>query len=355
MVKKLVSALTAFAVFAVLSPASFAADRTLAIVNGEAIFESEFDSVANPVIEQYRNTTPQASQNIADINQRKDAVLDRLVEFTLLKQDAKKNKVSATNQEVRDAVSQIRQQGFNNNEAAFNDALKRENLTRTKFEARIADQLTVNKYINQSIEKRTARPTEEQIRTFYDKVKIKSKGGQTGLSADDDQFAGQVAVWLKRISGDRVSLRQIVIAAPRGITADQLKVAESRVNEVKRQLSAGRGDNFAQLASQYSDDASTRQNGGNLGIVTKGDLVPAIDNAIFKLAAGRYTANPIRIADSGFYFFKIDEKFPPKEPTFDDIKADLLNAYYQNEANKTYARFIGELRAKANITLKKTW
>jgi RNA-splicing ligase RtcB len=181
MMKKTGLALMTFAFLAVLSIASFAADRTLAIVNGEAIFESEFNSVANPIIEQYRNTTPQASQNIADINQRKDAVLDRLVEFTLLKQDAKKNKVTATNQEIRDAVSQIRQQGFNNNEAAFNDALKRENLTRTKFEARIADQLTVNKYVNQSIERRTARPTEDQIRAFYDRVKIKAKGGQIGI------------------------------------------------------------------------------------------------------------------------------------------------------------------------------
>jgi parvulin-like peptidyl-prolyl isomerase len=333
---------------------SYAADRTLAVVNGEAIFESEFNVVANPLIEQYKGTTPPEAQNVAEINQRKDAVLERLVEFTLLKQDAKKNKVVVTSQEIRDAMSQIKQ-SFNNNDAAFNEALKRENLTRAKFESRIADQLMVNKYVNQTIERQVPKPTEEQVKSFYDKVKQKDRGQSTGLSAEDDQFASQVAIWLKRFTGDQARVRQIFVSAPKGANPDQLKNAEAKVEEIKKQLSASNGNNFAQVAGQFSEDGATRQNGGDLGTIAKGDLVPAIDNVVFKLRAGRYTATPIKLDDSGYYFFKVEEKIAPKTVNFDDVKGQMLNAYFQNEANKYYAKFVGQLRAKANIKLNKDW
>jgi parvulin-like peptidyl-prolyl isomerase len=305
------------------------------------------------VVEQYRQTTPPASQTIAEINQRKDAVLERLVEFILLKQDAKRNKVSATTQEIRDAMSQIRQ-GFPS-ENDFTEALKRENLTRAKFEARIADQLTVNKFVNQTIETKVPKPDENQVRNFYDKVKLKSNGSPTGLSPEDDQFANQVALWLKRYTGDQIKLRQIFVYAPRTASAENLKIADAKVADIKKQLSAAKGENFSQVASQYSDDDASRQRGGDMGIVAKGDLVPEIDKVVFSLRVGRYTSNPVRINDSGYYFFKVEEKIAPKEVNFDDVKNQVANAYFQNEANKYYVQLVAQLRARANIKLNKDW
>ncbi|MDR3049136.1 MAG: SurA N-terminal domain-containing protein [Elusimicrobiota bacterium] len=351
--RKLALAAAALLIAVVFAVDSYCADRTLAVVNGEAIFESEFSVVVNPLIEQYRQTTPQANQTIAEINQRKDAVLDRLVEFTILKQEAKKQKVTATSQEVRDAMSQVRQNFQDDN--AFNEALKKENLTRAKFEARISDQLTVNKFVNQTIETKVVRPTEAQVRTFYDKVKIKGQNGSTGLSVEDDQFAGQVSAWLKRYVGEQVKLRQIFIYAPKTASADTIKNADAKVAEIKKQLASGKGENFAQVAAQYSDDDASRQRGGDMGIIAKGDLVADIDKVVFSLRTGRYTTSPVRINDSGYYFFKVEEKIAPKEVNFDDVKNQIANAYFQNEANKYYAKMIADFKARANIKLNKDW
>jgi parvulin-like peptidyl-prolyl isomerase len=208
------------------------------------------------------------------------------------------------------------------------------------------------KLVRQSVESKVTPPTVDQVKAFYDKVQIKMKGGETGLLPAEDQLASNLATFLKRASSEQVRLRQIFIALPKDAKPEEKKAALARVENVKKSLKDGEA--FADAALKYSEDEASKARGGDLGIVVKGDLLPEIDKKVFAMAVGDYTKEPVK-TDTGYHFLKVEEKRAGKEVTFDEVKNDIGELLYQNEARKTYADWVSGLKAKANITTNKTW
>jgi len=350
MLKKSLAALILASVCAVCVFAAEDGDRTLAVVNGEPIFTSDFNNALLPILEQYRQNVPADQQNEARYNEVRDAVLNQKIEELLLKQEVKKQKIKVSKKEIQDGVEQVKKRFPG--EAEFNAELRRENLSISEFEKRLSEQLAAMKLVRQSVEAKVRPPTIEQIRAFFDKVQIKMKGGETGLLPNEDQLASNLATYLKRASGEQVRLRQIFIAMPKDASAEEKKAANARVENVKKALKEG--GIFAEVASKYSEDAASKSRGGDLGIVVRGDLLPEIDKKVFDMIVGDYTKEPVK-TDTGFHFLRVEEKRASKEISFDEVRNDIGELLYQNEARKTYMEWINDLKSKANITTNKTW
>lgn len=90
----------------------------------------------------------------------------------------------------------------------------------------------------------------------------------------------------------RIRARNIMISTAKRSAAD----ARARMDEVVKKLAAG-GD-FGALASEYSDDA-TRVQGGDLGVFSRTDMIPAVADAAFTLAVGQ--TSPVIQTDHGVY------------------------------------------------------
>lgn len=89
---------------------------------------------------------------------------------------------------------------------------------------------------------------------------------------------------------------------------------ENVVDEVKQQAEevltrALDGEDFASLASEYSEDPASAVNGGDLGYVTRGTFVPSFDEAIFdNLAVGEISPELIE-SQFGYHIIKkLDER-----------------------------------------------
>jgi len=326
-------------------------DQTLAVVNGEPIFTSEFNAVLIPMLEQYKQSVPQDQQTEARINEFKTAVLNQKIEEVLLRQEAKKQKIKVSKKEIQDGIDQIRKRFAN--ESEFNAELKKENLSMADFEKKLSDQLAVMKLVRQSIDAKVKAPTEDEVRAFYDKVQIKMKGGETGLSKEDEELAANLANFMKRMSGEQVRLRQIFISSPKGATKEQEKAALARVDNVKKELAKGT-DDFATLATKFSEDPASKGKGGDIGVVVKGDLPKEIDTVVFNMHVGEVTKEPVR-TDNGFHFLRVEEKRASKTFTFDEVKNDIAQLLYQNESKKAYTAWVNDLKAKADIKINKTW
>lgn len=326
------------------------ADKTIAVVNNEPIMASEFNKVLIPMLEQYKQSAPASEQTEAKINEFKTALLNQKIEDVLLKQEAKKRKIRVTKKELDDGVSQIKKRFAN--DAEFNAELKKEGITMAEFEKKLEEQMAVMKLVEQTMKSKTKIPDEKQIKSFYDLVQIKMKGGETGLSKEDDDMVTNVANFMKRMSAEQVRLRQIFINCPKSATSEELKAAQSRVEIVKKAIRSG--DSFAEIASKYSEDPSSRARSGDIGIVVKGDLPQEIDKVIFTMNVGEYTKEPIR-TDNGFHFLRVEEKRASKVFTYDEVKNDIGELLYQNEAKNAYTDWMKELKSKANIKDNTNW
>ena len=102
-------------------------ERTVAIVNGDAIMSSEFDKVANPVIDQYKQQAQASELTPEKINDFKQKLLDQMIDDKILKQEAKKQKIHVSKRDLEEGVKQVKKRFTTDEE--FKSELKKEGLS----------------------------------------------------------------------------------------------------------------------------------------------------------------------------------------------------------------------------------
>lgn len=355
---KIFSALLMVAFFMIGTGNIFAApkvDQALAIVNGEPIFESEFNKKFDQI-----KYLMFASKRMPEreINKLKAQFLEEQIEEILLDEEAKKQKILVSKKEILECIKELKKDYANDSE--FNVELGKQNVTHEVLEKNTSRFLKIMKLLDRALNTKefanTKELTEAEIKSFYDKVIIKMKGGDTGLSPDDDWLAANVAAELKKMFSERVRIKQIFIKNLKIAASSEVKVVQSKIETVKKELQT---KSFAEIARKYSEDLISKSRNGDFGIVAKGDLPVVLEKAAFSLKVGDYTKEPIK-TDMGYYFIKVEEKLPSREVVFDSKVKDYINGkllqFNKGKAYvQAYSHYIGTLKAKANIKMNKVW
>ncbi len=119
---------------------------------------------------------------------------------------------------------------------------------------------------------------------------------------------------------------------------------EKTAKEVKERLD--KGEDFAQLASKYSIDPGSKDIGGKLGYIIKGNMVPEFDNVAFSLAVNK-ASDPVK-TQFGYHIIKVTDK---KTNTFED-KKDVIEKELKYQKAKPIDKLITELQKEADINIK---
>ena len=116
---------------------------------------------------------------------------------------------------------------------------------------------------------------------------------------------------------------------------------EAKAKEIADKLAKG-GD-FAALAKENSEDPGSKDNGGDLGYFSKGQMVPEFETAAFALEKGKISA-PVK-SNFGFHIIKLEDKRMRQPPPFEAVKDRIVNSLLQKKAQTAGV----ELRAAAKI------
>ena len=81
------------------------------------------------------------------------------------------------------------------------------------------------------------------------------------------------------------------------------------------------GEDFAELAKQYTDDTASKAKGGEY-VFGRGKMMPPFEQAAFSLEVGQIS--DVVETTHGYHIIKLSEKIPAETTSFDDAKADLL-------------------------------
>ncbi len=103
------------------------------------------------------------------------------------------------------------------------------------------------------------------------------------------------------------------------------------------------GADFAELAKANSKDPGSKDQGGDLGFFTKGQMVPQFEEAAFKLKNGE-VAQPFE-TQFGWHIIKVDERRTRAAPAFDLVKDRIRAAMIHQKAQQ----IASDLRGKAKI------
>lgn len=115
------------------------------------------------------------------------------------------------------------------------------------------------------------------------------------------------------------------------VKADAADGAE-RIAKIDEGLAAG--EDFAKLATEYSDDPSAKDTGGSMGEVTRDDLAANLSDAAFALSEGQVSQ---KITDNfGTHYIKVEKIIEPALPDFESVKTRLVSAYVADKARELY-------------------
>lgn len=343
----------------VFSQTASTVGKTVAIINNEPIFSEDLEREAEPFIERFKKTAPEKDQSPEKVLELKQEILDRLIEEKLLMQEAKNKKLRVTKAELDRGVAQFKEpfsideQGKVRTpaeaEKKFQDQLMKEGMSQDQFNKRVEEQLLKVKLIEQEVRSKISLPAEMEARKFFEKIQKKMAGKAVeGLAAAEEEDLTQLAKYLDRLTGEQVRIRWIVIRSPKKDPAEQRMEAKKKMDDVLARVK--KGEDFAFLARKFTEDPLSKERGGDLGFVAKGDLgLPEIDAVIFKMKEGDVT--PILDTDIGFHLVKIIEKKAPHPLEYEDISEDLKNWMAQKSFSQKLEKYLKELRAKANIKI----
>ena len=123
--------------------------------------------------------------------------------------------------------------------------------------------------------------------------------------------------------------------------------AKAKAEEVLQKIKAG--ENFEQLAKEFSEDEVSKQKGGMLGDLHPGSTIPKIAESMVKLNEGE-TSNIIS-SSFGHHILKLDEIIPSVLIPFKDVQSDILNILMKRETKKLFKEYLFALEKTAKIEI----
>jgi peptidyl-prolyl cis-trans isomerase D len=127
---------------------------------------------------------------------------------------------------------------------------------------------------------------------------------------------------------DRVTAQHILFKT-QGKTPQETEAIRQKAREVLDR--AKKGEDFAALAKEFSEDTSAA-NGGDLGSFQPGQMVPEFDRAAFSLGVG--AISDIVQTEFGFHIIKVNDKVPGRSQPFEEVKETIRPVLLQRQAEQ---------------------
>ncbi|HTO84819.1 MAG TPA: peptidylprolyl isomerase [Methylomirabilota bacterium] len=110
---------------------------------------------------------------------------------------------------------------------------------------------------------------------------------------------------------------------------------EAEAKDIITQLASGA--DFATLAKEKSKDPSAKQNGGDLGYFSAGQMVPEFSKAAFAMQVGETSKEPVK-TDFGWHVINIEDRRDKAPPTLEEARSqiqetlsgELMSAYLES-------------------------
>ena len=281
-------------------------DRIIAVVNSDLIMLSD---LKREVASQQERITRQHQGNelAQQVKIAEYMAITKMIERKLQLQEAKAKKVEVSDQEVTQMLEQMKQRG-----GALDPSTPQNPRT-------VRDQLMLLKVVDMEV-RGNVMVGDSEMKRYY--------------AGHRDRFALPEEYLLSQIFVQRRSPEE---------TADALTKARRAMDDLKR------GEKFEDVALQYSDAPNAVQ-GGQLGLVRQGELLPAIERAIAALVPGGIS-DIIENAD-GFHIIRVDDKKSKQFRSFEQVRYEIQGLVFEQKKEDMFQAWLTNLKNKAYIDIK---
>jgi peptidyl-prolyl cis-trans isomerase C len=114
-----------------------------------------------------------------------------------------------------------------------------------------------------------------------------------------------------------------------------------------RQLNEG-GD-FKDLARKYSIDLPGALEGGGMGIVEKGNILPQLEKVLFSLQEGEYS--DIVKSKYGYHILRVDEFISLKYKPYEEVREEIIKIMIRQKESEAFDQMATELEKNYDIQI----
>jgi parvulin-like peptidyl-prolyl isomerase len=230
-----------------------------------------------------------------------------MIERKLQIQEAKARSVEVTDQEVKQAVQQLKQQG-----EKIDDTDPANMKT-------VREQLTLLKVVDREV-RSGVMVADPEMRRYYSEHRDR-------FSLPEEYTLSQILIQ-PRSSGDMAEARE---------------KATTVMNLLKQ------GETFEDLALRYSDGPNASR-GGKLGLVRQGELLPVIERGVANLVPGG--VSDLIQSPEGFHIVRVEDKKPKQFRPYDEVRLEIQSLVFQQKSEDMFQSWLANLKNKAYIEIK---
>lgn len=296
-------------------------DKVMAIVNKEVITWSDlYKAMEFEATDEIKAMKDEDRRRFFKENE--SMFLEGLIDMRLQLQEAAKAGVSASDEDVNRAIENIKKK-YSMTDEAFKDAIGKEGFTLAEYRKKLSEQITISRIVDQDVKSKVL-VTEGEIDKYI--------AGHKELEKESEGF-NISHIFLK---GSRVKGQG---------SSDDIKRLEEKALDIYKKIKAG--ENFAELARQYSEDASASI-GGELGFIRKSDMSNDFLNVLSKMKAG--DASEPFWGGNGIHIIRLNDKREIKSPQ--ELREAVRQKLLDEKFSREYKNWIKGLREKAYVEIK---
>lgn len=150
---------------------------------------------------------------------------------------------------------------------------------------------------------------------------------------------------------EKVKAKHILIKVDKTASQEDIQKKKALIDEIYNKLL--KGEDFDKLAKEYSEDENTKENGGDLGEVSKGTKGNAWDNVVFSLKKGTFS-KPFE-TDEGYEIVYVLDKIPEKIATFESVKDEIIKSLEEKKRNEARTNWLNERKNEYGVKYGSMW
>jgi peptidyl-prolyl cis-trans isomerase D len=343
----------------------------LALVNDQVItvveYQKNYRSMLEALQREYRGMW---NDNLLKVFDLKNRALEALINQKLISQEAKKIGLDVTAKEIRDKIMSNPSFQFRGgfDESRYRAVLQNYHMTPEDFESLVASEMLQDKveqflttlspvtdqevleqytFANEKVKisyvefkpdqfknKVTVEPAamEKYFEDHKETYRIPERIKVAYVVFDPDAYKDQTKVSADQINEyyednldtfkekKQVKARHILFALPENASKEEEEKVKQKALSVLQQARAGA--DFAELAKKNTDDPSGKENGGDLGYFSAGQMVKPFEEAAFKLKKGEIS-DLIR-TPFGYHIIKVEDVKEARTKPLEEVRGQIL-------------------------------
>jgi peptidyl-prolyl cis-trans isomerase SurA len=294
-------------------------EKIVAVVGTDIILQSDVEERSAPMmadVSAITNPTQRAARAAAVRRQ----VLDRMVDEQLLIQEAADLKISISSDEVDKSIEQIKKD-YGIDDAQLREELRKQGMSLAAYRQSTKREILKYRVINVAVGSKVS-VSDADVQSYYERH--------------------------MQAANTQVRASHIFLVIPENADAAAALEKEKQAKQLAQRAQSG--EDFGKLAREFSEDAATRAEGGDLGWFGKDILPKPIEELVFSMKVDQ-VQGPVR-ADRGFHIIKLVGRRAQDAKPLAEVRDQIRGQLRQREMERQTKNFLSELRRKTLVDIR---